>query len=48
LVQVVLEESRESNEENMIHELASNTIDDLNNSNAQIQSWIENWKPDHA
>lgn len=48
IMQVVLEEARESYDENIVHELASNTIDDLNNNVSRVKSWIENWKADHA
>ncbi len=48
IMQVVLEEARESYDEQIVHELNSNNLDDLDNNVARIASWYENWKINNA
>eukprot|EP01031_Cornospumella_fuschlensis_P034222 gene34222-41423_t len=47
IMQVVLDEARESYDENMVHELPSNTVDDLDSNVQRIAQWLTNWKAQH-
>ncbi|KAM3175899.1 Adenylate kinase isoenzyme 6 [Hymenolepis weldensis] len=47
IVQVALDEARESYDPEIVHELQSNTVEDLNGNVSRIVSWIELWKKDH-
>lgn len=47
IMQVVLEEARESFDTNIIHELPSNNIDELESNVARMVSWLDNWKVDN-
>lgn len=47
IMQVVLEEARESYDENLVHELDSNTIDDLDANVNRVVAWLDAWKNDH-
>lgn len=42
-MQTILEEARESYQKEIIHELQSNTADELENNLDQIESWIQQW-----
>ncbi len=44
---VVLDEARESYDAEIVHELQSNTTDDLQQNIARISAWIQQWKSDH-
>ena len=44
IMQTVLEDIRESYDPAIIHELQSNTLDDLDSNVARIEQWLENWK----
>ena len=43
IFQTILDEARDSYEEQIVHELQSNSTDDLENNLEQIASWIEQW-----
>jgi adenylate kinase len=45
IFQTILDEARESYDENIVHELQSNSTDDLENNLDQIGRWIETWVP---
>lgn len=47
IMQVVLEEARESYDENIVHELESNTIEDLDANVNRVVAWLDAWKNDH-
>jgi adenylate kinase len=44
IMQVVLEEARESYDPNMVHELQSNDLNDLDSNIERIAQWLDNWK----
>jgi adenylate kinase len=44
IMQIVLDEARESYDEEIVHELTSNTPEDLDNNINRIAQWLENWK----
>ncbi|KAG0312670.1 hypothetical protein BGZ97_010961 [Linnemannia gamsii] len=43
IMQVVLEEARESYEEQIVIELESNSIDQMEENVSRIKAWMENW-----
>jgi adenylate kinase len=45
IMQVLLEEAREFYDLNIVHEVNSNSIDDLENNVERIQTWCQTWKP---
>lgn len=47
IMQVVLDEARESYDENIVHELPSNTVDDLDANVSRVVAWLDAWKADH-
>lgn len=42
-MQTVLEEARESYKKEIVHELKSNTPEELENNLEQIEAWIQQW-----
>jgi adenylate kinase len=44
IMQIVLEEAKESYDSNLVHELQSNDLNDLENNVERIAQWLENWK----
>lgn len=48
IMQIVLEEARESYDEAIVHELSSNTVDDLEANVARVIQWLEQWRLDNA
>jgi broad-specificity NMP kinase len=47
ILQTVLDEARESYAEEIIVELRSETVEDMESNVSRIVQWIENWKRDH-
>lgn len=47
-MQVVLEEARENYKEEIVHEVESNTLEDLAAAEARIEAWLAAWKADHG
>lgn len=47
IMQIVLEEAKESYDENIVHELSSNTVEELDSNVNRVSSWLEAWKIDH-
>lgn len=43
---VVLDEAREAYAEELVVELQSETVEDMENNVARIVQWIENWQRD--
>jgi adenylate kinase len=43
-MQVILEEARESYDEEIVVELQSNTADEMDSNVGRIVDWINNWK----
>ena len=48
IMQVVLEEARESYDPKIVHELVSNTLDDLDSNVDRICSWYDSWKQNNS
>ena len=48
IMQVLLEEARQSYDEEIIVELESNEPHDIESNVDRIEIWIENWKRDHV
>lgn len=44
IMQVVLEEARESYEEQIVIELESNSIEQMEENVSRIKAWMESWK----
>ncbi|KAK3709905.1 hypothetical protein QZH41_020019 [Actinostola sp. cb2023] len=44
IFQTILEEAKESYQRNIVHELSSNTPEDLERNLDQIQQWIQQWR----
>ena len=42
-MQTILEEARESYKKEIVHELQSNTTDELENNLEQIEAWVKQW-----
>lgn len=47
IFQTILEEARESYQQEIVHELPSNTPEDLEENLDKIVAWIEQWKSTH-
>lgn len=47
IFQTLLEEARDSYKVDIVHELSSNTPDDLDNNMQKISTWIEQYKSSH-
>lgn len=48
IMQVVLDEARESYDPQIVHELSSNTLDDMDNNVQRVNTWLENWKQNNS
>ncbi|KAF8572274.1 hypothetical protein P879_01826 [Paragonimus westermani] len=48
IVQVILDEARESYAENIVHELQSNCAEDMEQNAARISEWINQWCKAHG
>lgn len=48
IMQVILEEARESYAHEIVHECSSNTIEDLENNVTRIEQWIKHWIEDQG
>lgn len=48
IMQVVLDEAKESYDPDLVQELQSNTIDDLHNNISRVEAWLESWKQENA
>lgn len=44
-MQVILDEARESYEEEIVIELPSNTTEDIESNVERTVQWLENWTP---
>ncbi|CAL4235027.1 unnamed protein product, partial [Meganyctiphanes norvegica] len=47
IMAVLLEEARDSYNENIVHELTSNSVEDMENNVERMLLWIEAWKRDN-
>lgn len=48
IMQVLLEEAREAFDEEIVVELQSNSLEDIDANVERIQTWIEQWKENNA
>jgi adenylate kinase len=48
IMEVLLQEARDSYDEEIVVELHSNDLDQIDENLDRIQCWIENWKKDHS
>lgn len=48
IMQVVLEEARESYDPSIVHELQSNNLDDLDSNVNRIAAWLDHWKQNNS
>lgn len=47
-MEVLLQEARDSYDEEIIVELTSNTTDEMESNVERIEAWIAQWKKDNA
>ena len=48
IMQVILDEARESYAIDIVQELRSDKYEDLEQNVERVQQWLENWKREHA
>ncbi|KAL3945838.1 MAG: hypothetical protein SGBAC_000110 [Bacillariaceae sp.] len=48
IMQVVLDEARESYAKEIVHEVQSNTIEDMDSNVDRVNDWTKQWLKDHA
>ncbi len=48
IMDVVLEEARDSYDMNIVHEVPSNTLEDMDSNVARVEAWLDNWKQDNG
>lgn len=48
IMQVILEEARESYAQEIVHEVQSNTIEDMENNVIRVEQWCKQWVADNA
>ncbi|KAI9646970.1 factor activating pos9 [Ciborinia camelliae] len=48
IMEVLLEEARESYDEEIVVELRSDTSDEVESNVERVEAWIKQWKKDHA
>jgi len=47
IMQVLLDEARESFDEEIVVELKSDKLEDIDENVERIEAWLERWKKDH-
>ena len=45
-MQVILEEARESYAHEVVHEVQSNTVEDMENNATRVEEWCKQWMKD--
>jgi adenylate kinase len=48
IMQVVLEEARESYDHEIVHEVPSNTVEDMENNVERVAQWCQQWQKDNS
>lgn len=48
IMEVLLEEARESYDEEIVVELRSDTSEEVESNVERVEAWIKQWKKDHA
>lgn len=46
IMQVILEEARESYAHEVVHEVQSNTVEDMENNATRVEEWCKQWMKD--
>ncbi len=47
-MEVLLQEARDSYEEEIVVELTSNTSDEMESNIERLEAWVKQWKKDHV
>ncbi len=47
-MQVLLDEARDAFDEEIVVELQSNRLEDIDENVERIEAWVHNWRKDHA
>ena len=47
-MEVLLQEARDSYDEEIVVELTSNNTDEMESNVERLESWVKQWKKDHA
>ena len=48
IMQVILEEARESYAHEIVHEVPSNTVEDMENNVERVAQWCQQWQKDNS
>ena len=48
IMQMILDEARESYDPSIVQELRSDKYEDLEHNGARVCEWLENWKKEHS
>jgi len=48
IMQVLLDEARDAFDEEIVVELQSNRLEDIDENVERIEAWVHNWRKDHA
>jgi len=48
IMQVILEEARDAYDPNIVHEVPSNTVEDMESTVQRVQAWSKQWITDHG
>ena len=48
IMQVLLDEARESYDESIVVELKSESTEDVESNLERVESWVQAWKKDHG
>jgi len=48
IMQVILEEAREAYDQNIVHEVKSNTVGEMESTVQRIEQWVEQWIRDNS
>ena len=48
IMQIVLDEARASYAEEIVHEVQSNTLEDMEGNVTRVEQWVQQWIKDNA
>lgn len=48
IMQIVLDEAQKSYDSNIVHEVPSNTVDDMESNVERVEQWAREWVKDHG
>ena len=46
-MQIILDEARESYAEEIVHEVVSNTVEEMDNNVSRVDQWCKQWMADN-